>query len=282
MSDLDAGFKRFFEVCAQTDQANCAWKEPDGQLRTFDNLLTKFNNWVGANPQATDGNRGRVDSPLTATGGTAQENSDLTNQRSYIIRSLFRTVLRDPSGFRKLAQILEYWYENPAEIQDINFKNYQVPNTSNKRDTTNSDFLFDSTTGYNYDPNTAAAAEKATSNELEGITCSENTYRNRNPQVSDYRLILNKYLETSVYAGDAGTGIIFACYPWITTSDAPNPGRFANIQTSNPILFVQTLYDPVTPSKSGKAARDAFTSASIIYSTGFGVSVDAQTTIEVY
>lgn len=229
--------------------------------------MQKFDDWVGADPTADD--RGRKDSPLTDT--TSPEK---TNSRSYIVRSLIRDALRHPSNFPKLATILQYWYENPDKIKGgIKIKKYEVPQPANgKRDTTDSDFLF---TDSNYDPSTAEAAEEATHNELEGITCSENTFRNANPQVKDYRNILDEYLKTSKYAGDAGNGIISSCYPWITTSDEPALSRFEDIKTKNPVLFVQTTFDPVTPKLSGQAARDAFTkeSASIIFSSGFGVSI---------
>lgn len=235
--------------------------------------MQKFNDWVGVDPTKDD--RGRNNSPLESTASTdPAKNLAKGNYRSYVVRSLIRDALRDPDEFPKLAIILQYWYENPGKIEGgIDIADYTVPQPADsKRDTTDSTFIF---TDNNYDPSTAATAAKATENELEGITCSENTFRNANPDVEDYRNILNKYMETSKYAGDAGTGIIFSCYPWTTTSYEPALSRFADIETKNPILFVQTTFDPVTPKLSGQAARDAFTkeSASIVFSSGFGVSM---------
>lgn len=258
-TDIDRGVRNFFGLCALATESQCGWTTPQGSARTNATLLQKWDDWVGVNPLEL--NRGRPDS------------SPLTDTTSSNVRSLVYQSLKDPEVWPKLSNILQSWYDDASQIVQLSaddIPGYQIgtAGTSVKRQ---------AATG-NYDPNAANANDNAAPNALSGISCLDSAYRPpRSPPLSgaQYQAWYGSYSDKTIYASDLSIVNFYNCAPWITQPKEvfdPVNDRFANIQTLNPILFVQTTYDPVTPEVSGDAAAQAFSNSYIIKSNGAGVS----------
>lgn len=244
----------------------CAWVTPAGAARTNASLIQKFDNWVGAKPNEM--NRGRV----------ANDTGYLLNiEDSWLARRFMFNILKRPDLFIKSSQILQYWYENPAQIQVLNpdkINEYTIPAASTTATATNAKRQVQATgiadSNGDFNPDTTFTGN----NELIGITCADNQFRPKPLSGTEYKDYLDQYNNKTKYAGEFSVQIFYSCAPWLTVSKFPFAAgdRFANIKTSTPILFVQTTYDPVTPAISGKSAAAAFLGSYYIESNGAGVS----------
>lgn len=266
--DIDKAFDNFFDLCAEDEATNCAWETPEGSDRTGEVLLQKFADWVGLDPDAAD--RGR------------SSDSPLNYEDSYRVRSAMKTALKAADELVKLSQVLQYFYDCYGALQryrEESMDTYTIPAEYTQDGTCPSVIT---QKRENFDPSEAKPEEDEQDNALYGVTCSDNRFRIANPDEDDYRDLLQKYLGRSKYAGDAATSIIFTCLPWITESDDQDfqtaSQGFGGITTSpNPILYVQTKYDPVTPLASGNAASGFFPNSQIYVSEGMGVSILIET-----
>lgn len=244
-------------MCAEAGDA-CGWKSLTG-VTTKDTLLQKFGDWVGKDPLAK--NRARAAS------------STLTDRQSYIVRDRMFDCLRDPDTWIKYAKVLQYWYENPDQIRaldDDELKDYAIPQPSTraKRQIPANDG--------NYNP--ATSKDVKTPNALSAISCLDSQYRPpRSPDVTgpNYQDAYRQYSQRSIWGSDMSINNYLNCPPWVTLPKErfnADTNRFAGITTLNPIAFIQTPYDPVTPEASGDAAKRAFTNSFILKSNGTGVS----------
>lgn len=76
----------------------------------------------------------------------------------------------------------------------------------------------------------------------------------------------------SKYGGDLSVRALFQCSVWKSDSVEKPRRRFGGIKTENPILFVNTVYDPVTPYESATNSSLGFTNSRVVKSLGVGVS----------
>lgn len=260
---MNRAIANFFGLC-NLSGSNCAWNtEPD--TATNATLLQKYADWVGSNPTAV--NRGRT---------TATSNIGTRDDLSYFARNVLVDSLGAPWLFPKVARILQYWYDNPGAITNLNsgdVTGYVIPDSAGVKRQAIPD------NNGNYNP--ASTRDVYGAFAIVGITCVDSQYKpgfnSEVPTLSGqvYQNWFARYAETTTYGPEISIRGIYACAPWQTQPRqqfSSTDGRFANIRTRKPILFVQTTYDPVTPEKSGDAAKRAFTNSWIVKSNGAGVS----------
>lgn len=161
-SDIDRAIENYFIKCAArevgAELGQCGWDTPTGQQRTGATLLAKFAAWVGNDPSAP--NRGR-DSSLP----TAQQ---LDVDQSYTVRSTVFATLKRSEQFSRMADVLEYWYEDKTRIPDgqQNLEEYNpaglpLPSSMQKRQNAGS-----------FNPLDASDSDPA----LTGITCVDSRF----------------------------------------------------------------------------------------------------------
>lgn len=122
-----------------------------------------------------------------------------------------------------------------------------------------------------FDPLTAAAAAKAQPNSLSAVTCGD--WQIAPPAtVQDFKSWLALYNQTSFYAGDISMiTVLWQCSRWSVRAKERFAGPYTGITTRNPILFVQTMYDPVTPLISAENSSAGFLRSGVLRSSGTGV-----------
>lgn len=216
-ANIDAGVKHFFKLCADAKK-DCAWNA-DGNA-TYDQLLAKFDKWVGATPSARGNNQ-----------------STLSYEDSYNVRNVINQGIKYDSTYSKCANVLEYWHSGKGKIEFIgNFADYKDPTLRKRQYASDNDG--------NFEP---AESTKPNNQKLIAITGSDNGFRVplSGEVYSDW---LNEYYAKSQYAGDLAIGNLWAYAPWVTRAEEYFTTPFENLVTKRPIVFVQTPFDPVTVS----------------------------------
>ena len=166
----------------------------------------------------------------------------------YKFLNSFVGALKQPSSFAQLSNGTKLSYG-------------QVPSKNAKRQT--ADFV----------PTSAAAAENAQGNVLFAITCAE-YLGPRVATVDNFRIARDLYEKRSVYGGDGSLlSIFYACMGWETKAADEFTAPLTNVKTKNPVLFVNSLYDPVTPVVSARNASAGFVGSAVLVSDGAGVSI---------
>lgn len=161
-------------------------------------------------------------------------------------------VLYDPSKFKAFASTLQGWQKAPATIPQ---RGASDKDDKEKRDT------FEVT----------AYANTKTPNAISAIACSDKiTKLQGSPE--NYKKWLEEYRAVTKYGYDLSGAGDLQCSVWQTTAkerfDVPQSG----IDTPNPILFVNTQYDPVTPMDSAVNSAKSFKKSVLLKSSGVGVS----------
>lgn len=122
-----------------------------------------------------------------------------------------------------------------------------------------------------FDPSTAAAAADSQPNSLSAVTCGD-WQLSPSATVDDFKSWLALYNKTSTYAGDSSLiTILFQCARWSVRAKERYAGPYTGVTTRKPILFVQTMYDPVTPLVSAQNSSSGFLGSGILRSSGTGV-----------
>lgn len=123
-----------------------------------------------------------------------------------------------------------------------------------------------------FDPQTAKAAEKAQTQALPAIACGD-WQKPGMSSFEDYKNWLQLYNKTSVYAGDTAGSLVnlYTCGRWPTKAKERFSGSFSGISTRKPVLFVQTMYDPITPMASALNSSSGFIDSGVLRSSGTGV-----------
>lgn len=192
--------------------------------------------------------------------------SNLTYAQSYAIRSQFGGNLYGPTNFKNQAAWLNYYYKNPAQILAPP-KKPEVEDEEEEDDDDDVEDEDDVDEWYpedSHDENTAMA--------LQGITCGD-WITKPTASVEKFREWRDLFQSTSKYTGDqALLSLLYQCAIWKNNATEKFNGTFRNIETKNPLLIVNTQYDPVTPLISAKATRDSFARSKLLVSSGGGVS----------
>lgn len=82
------------------------------------------------------------------------------------------------------------------------------------------------------------------------------------------------YKARSSYAGDGGLlWILYMCSAWQTKAKDQFSASLTGVNTRNPVLFVNTIYDPVTPLISAENSSAGFVGSGVLVSNGAGVSI---------
>lgn len=155
------------------------------------------------------------------------------------------TALRGPAGWPDYAKMLA-----------SNYTQYSVT----KRQSTTP-----------FDPSTAAAVAEAQPNSLSAVTCGD-WQLSPSATLDDFKNWLTLYNKTSTYAGDSSLiTILWQCSRWSVRAKERYAGPYTGVTTRKPILFVQTMYDPVTPLVSAQNSSSGFLGSGILRSSGTGV-----------
>ena len=104
-----------------------------------------------------------------------------------------------------------------------------------------------------------------------GIRCSDQSLRADSSE--DIQPLLAQFAEESRLDGDIVTYTQTTnCAQWPFQAKERPEGRFENIETKNPILFVNPRYDPITSLPAARSASEAFVGSRVLEHNGFGVS----------
>lgn len=162
------------------------------------------------------------------------------------VRDQFQSALYAGSKFKAFAADLSGFYKTPPPVQrrQLDWSPYNI-------------------------------VEDKTDIPLTGITCGDVVEKNVGSEVN-FKRWLDIYNSTSKYGGDLAISILYSCSVWAYDAKEKFTGPFSNIRTKNPILFVNTQYDPVTPLISAQNSAKGFVGARVLVSSGVGVS-DAET-----
>lgn len=178
--------------------------------------------------------------------------SNLTYAQSYVVRDRFFDNLYSPSTFKNQAVTLRTYYNNTARI----------PRRSLNRRADDDDDEWKPT----------QSGEAETDMALAGITCGD-WIAKPEASVETFKEWRDIWRKTSKYAGDSALlSTLYQCSLWENDAKEKFTRPFTNIKTKNPILFVNTQYDPVTPLISAQNSSAGFINSRLLVSSGGGVS----------
>ena len=109
---------------------------------------------------------------------------------------------------------------------------------------------------------------------LTAITCGD--WDGLAGTLSDFEDWLNVYLERSKFGGDQLISILYSCATWKVHAREQFAGKFTDVETKTPILFINGPYDPVTPLTSAKNSSSGFTNSALLQTMGAGHCSTAQ------
>jgi len=93
-----------------------------------------------------------------------------------------------------------------------------------------------------------------------------------NATVANFEDWLEIYQSRSVYGGDGGwLGLIYQCSTWQVKAKERFEGPYTGVITRKPILFVNGIFDPVTPLVSAQNSSSGFVGSGVLVSRGAGV-----------
>jgi hypothetical protein len=106
---------------------------------------------------------------------------------------------------------------------------------------------------------------------LQAIRCSDTAFRTNN--LADVMPLVENFYQQSEISGDYWTvEQPLVCTQWPFRAKEVYSGRFENITTRHPILFIGNTFDPVTPLVSARNASAAFVDSQVLVQNGYGVS----------
>lgn len=104
---------------------------------------------------------------------------------------------------------------------------------------------------------------------LNAITCGDWVQKYQGSP-ENFKEWMDLYKQTSKYGYDQIISILYQCSTWKVDALEKFHGEFSNIATKNPILFVQTYFDPVTPLVSAKSSSAGFVGSRVLELAGVG------------
>ena len=247
-ADADAAVANFFYQCATNTNQNCGL----GNGAAGDNglqLLAKWNQYLA----------------YLKTQGTQVVTDTNIYQAWYNAKQLMNNRLRDgPSKWVDYANYLATeWTKAGITVRGPTTKK----RTLSKRD---------QITPTGVTPALADAAETAQAGKyaLQAVTCGDYAAANNGVPANEatFKAARTAWNASSKYMYDQYLGTQFQCYAWETKAKEQFYPKTGQVKTLNPVLFVQTPFDPVTPSLSANNSRNTFSNAGLLQSTGAGVS----------
>lgn len=112
---------------------------------------------------------------------------------------------------------------------------------------------------------------------LTGITCGDWDDVPANGTIEDFAEWLKLYEDRSSYGGDQLISILYSCAVWTINAKEKYTGSFEDIETANPILFVNGHLDPVTPLVSAQNSSSGFVGSGVLNTNLAGHCSSAQT-----
>ncbi|KAH7081402.1 hypothetical protein BKA63DRAFT_207754 [Paraphoma chrysanthemicola] len=184
--------------------------------------------------------------------------SSLTYEQSYDIRSSFFGTLYSPSDFAAQAEELEGYYNNGTSPEKRSLRKRQSDEDEEEEE--------DNSAGF--DPTLSRTV--LTPMALEGITCGDWIFTPE-ASVDAFKEYLAIWKRVSKYGGDQGLlTTLYTCALWKNDAREKYMGGFRGIATKNPILFVNTQFDPVTPLVSAQNSSSGFIGSRLLVSTASG------------
>lgn len=172
----------------------------------------------------------------------------LSYDQAKSVRDAFYKVLyfQKATAYTDFAKVLSGYYSNPGSISKRSLSRRQL----------------------DWDPE---YEEIKTELALSGITCGDVVQRPAG-SASNFKNWLSIYQRTSKYGGDIAISILYQCSVWTVNAKEKYTGSFSGVRTKNPVLFLNTQYDPVTPLISAQNSAMGFVGARVLVSSGVGVS----------
>lgn len=104
---------------------------------------------------------------------------------------------------------------------------------------------------------------------LQGIRCGDTAFRTDN--LTDLVPTLKEFKEESWVIGDTEpVAIYMACAAWQMKAKEVYSGGFTNLKTKNPLLFVGSPFDPLTPLQSAQNMSTGFEGSALVQHDGYG------------
>ncbi|KAF9701358.1 hypothetical protein EKO04_000990 [Ascochyta lentis] len=225
----------------------------DKAFERFFELCAKAGKDKANKPNCPWAVQGQSGSQLTRKFNTFLETS--TAEQSNTIHNKLFNILYKPSDFKKFAQKLQSWYEATSKIPKPGSTDDQ-DDTYGKRKRQNT-----------FQPKTYKTV--VTTNAISGISCGDRITRFKG-SADNFKKWLQEYRSITEYGYDLSSAgdLRYSVWKIIANQrfDVPESG----IDTKNPILFVNTPYDPVTPMISAKDSTKSFIKAGILRSSSVG------------
>lgn len=177
----------------------------------------------------------------------------LSTDQSSVVRDKFFNILYKPSDFKTFATKLQGWKDAPSTIKASD------NDAKTKRDDTDK---------FKVDAYSSVKTPKA----ISGISCSDRITKLQG-SADNYKLWLEEYRKVTKYGYDLSSAGDLLCSVWETIAKERFDVPASGIDTANPVLFVNTEYDPVTPMDSAINSAKSFTKSIVLKSSGLGVSM---------
>ena len=168
--------------------------------------------------------------------------------KNSIVRNEFFQVLyfKKPTAFIDFAFDLKAWITNPDSVKEREEREKRAD--------------FQASTWKKLQQKSA----------IMGITCGDRIIKDGTP--AKYTQLKEAYRQKLGYYYDLTMSGSFECTVWEQNAAERFMGSFSDIETSHPVLIVNTPWDPVTPAISAEASRKAFRDSKLVMSNGVGVS----------
>lgn len=122
-----------------------------------------------------------------------------------------------------------------------------------------------------FNPMDASGYEAVEGNILIAVTCGDGI-RFGDVDSNELEQLHKVWANTSYYGAETMESLLWACATWSVDAKEKYTGKFENITTRSPILYIQNEYDPVTPSESARNSSFGFPNSGILWHDGMGVS----------
>ncbi|KPM36353.1 hypothetical protein AK830_g10221 [Neonectria ditissima] len=109
-----------------------------------------------------------------------------------------------------------------------------------------------------------------------GIKCSD-TF-GQTSDMNDILPIAHERLNSSRFSGDIGDFMLMVCAQWKLPAKERYNGDF-RVKTKNPMLIINTMYDPVTPLVSARNVSETFEGSVLLQQDSYGHSLLAQASL---
>lgn len=237
VADVDLAVEHFFEECSKAGPPKC-------------NLTTAVGKPSGAKLEAQFNEYLEI-----------LYNRDVT--KWYAAKGAMFEQLRSPSGWNDFADEIS----KTKDWKDAG----RAVGATRKRSVEHKRQLSVTTA----DVGQADSLTRLQGNALSAVCCGD--YQGKKAAtLNDFNNVIDIWNNRSYYGGDYLVTLQLQCIVWDTDAREQFPGPYSNIKsqvkTKNPILFINTRFDPVTPLISAEQSAKGFANAVVLKSNGTGVS----------